>query len=146
MNESGNDSSLDSSLALGNVTSENCAWFMNVPIGFPNPENPNPLGPCSISWVVNAWAWLPGAGRLGLKEFGKLVLVGWVGTAEGLIGIGILVLLLVLEEGLLIVYPLPRAAGTSWLCFPSYVVITALRSWDARSTCFLTGQPTVVHL
>jgi hypothetical protein len=39
-----------------------------------------------------------------------------------------------------------RAAGTSWLCFPSYVVITDLRSCDALSTCFLTVQPALVHL
>ena len=38
------------------------------------------------------------------------------------------------------------AAGTSWLCFPSYVVITAFGSFDDLSTCFLTKQPEVVHL
>lgn len=38
------------------------------------------------------------------------------------------------------------AAGTSWLCFPSYVVITALGSVEALSTCFRTLQPTLVHL
>lgn len=38
------------------------------------------------------------------------------------------------------------AAGTSWLCFPSYVVITALGSVEALSTCLRTLQPRLVHL
>ncbi|WMV31642.1 hypothetical protein MTR67_025027 [Solanum verrucosum] len=36
--------------------------------------------------------------------------------------------------------------GTSWLCFPSYVVITDLKSSAALSTCFLTMHPALVHL
>lgn len=38
------------------------------------------------------------------------------------------------------------AAGTSWLCFPSYVVMTALGSVEALSTCLRTLHPTLVHL
>lgn len=49
-------------------------------------------------------------------------------------------------EGPELTWLLLRAAGTSWLCFPSYVVMTDLRSWDALSTCFLTVQPALVHL
>ncbi len=42
--------------------------------------------------------------------------------------------------------PLFLAAGTSWLCLPSYVVITAFTSVEALSTCFRTMHPTFVHL
>ena len=38
------------------------------------------------------------------------------------------------------------AAGTSWLCFPSYVVMTAFGSWDDLSICFFTSHPWYVHL
>jgi hypothetical protein len=38
------------------------------------------------------------------------------------------------------------AAGTSWLCFPSYVVITAFGSCDDLSICFFTSHPWYVHL
>jgi hypothetical protein len=38
------------------------------------------------------------------------------------------------------------AAGTSWLCFPSYVVMTALGSAAALSTCLRTLHPALVHL
>lgn len=38
------------------------------------------------------------------------------------------------------------AAGTSWLCFPSYVVTTALGSVGALSTCLRTLHPGLVHL
>jgi hypothetical protein len=33
------------------------------------------------------------------------------------------------------------AAGTSWLCFPSYVVMMAFGSWDDLSICFFTSHP-----
>jgi len=33
------------------------------------------------------------------------------------------------------------AAGTSWLCFPSYVVMTAFGSCDDLSICFFTSHP-----
>lgn len=49
-------------------------------------------------------------------------------------------------EAFALTWLLARAAGTSWLCFPSYVVITDLRSCDALSTCFLTVHPALVHL
>uniref|UniRef100_A0A0A9G2J3 WRKY4 n=1 Tax=Arundo donax TaxID=35708 RepID=A0A0A9G2J3_ARUDO len=38
------------------------------------------------------------------------------------------------------------AAGTSWLCFPSYVVMTAFGSCDDLSICFFTSHPWNVHL
>lgn len=47
---------------------------------------------------------------------------------------------------LAMVWLLVLAAGTSWLCFPSYVVITALGSVETLSICFLTLQPGLVHL
>lgn len=37
-------------------------------------------------------------------------------------------------------------AGSRWTTAPAYVVITARVSCNARSTCYRTGQPTVVHL
>lgn len=37
-------------------------------------------------------------------------------------------------------------AGTSWLCFPSYVVMTSFGSWDDLSICFFTSHPWYVHL
>lgn len=36
--------------------------------------------------------------------------------------------------------------GISWLCFPSYVVIKALGSSDALSTCLRTLHLRLVHL
>lgn len=54
--------------------------------------------------------------------------------------------LLLLFLLLAVLWLLVFEAGTSWLCFPSYVVMTALGSDDALSTCFLTLQPGVVHL
>jgi hypothetical protein len=38
------------------------------------------------------------------------------------------------------------AAGTSWLCLPSYVVITAVGSCEHLSICFFTSHPWYVHL
>lgn len=60
---------------------------------------------------------------------------------------------LLLSSNLALGFPGPTTSwllflttGTSWLCFPSYAVITALGSCDARSTCFLTLHPALVHL
>lgn len=38
------------------------------------------------------------------------------------------------------------AAGTSWLCLPSYVVITSVESCEHLSICFFTSHPWKVHL
>lgn len=53
---------------------------------------------------------------------------------------------LVEDEALAAAWPLFLAAGTSWLCFPSYVVMTAFGSWDDLSICFFTSHPWYVHL
>ena len=99
------------------------------------PENPNPSGLCSISRVKGAAACASEAGSLAWRRWVLVVELfeKWC-IAEGLlIDICICILLVVVVAvGAATVAvsgngggrrlrwpPLPRAAGTSWLCFPS---------------------------
>lgn len=63
----------------------------------------------------------------------RLLSSAWCGLTCGMLELAILWLLVL-------------AAGTSWLCLPSYVVMTALGSVEALSTCLRTLHPGVVHL
>lgn len=63
----------------------------------------------------------------------RLLSCVWCGLTCGMLELAILWLLVL-------------AAGTSWLCLPSYVVMTALGSVEALSTCLRTLHPGVVHL
>lgn len=79
------------------------------------------IGCCSLLWksALRIAAGLSTTGKFGLNCDTALLAVLWL---------------------------LFLAAGTSWLCLPSYVVMTALGSLAALSTCFLTLHPWLVHL
>ena len=89
---------------------------------FPNPENPKLPGLCNISSVKGDWPW-SGACSLELRiGLAKALVVALVEEWWN-IGDGLMVVVVVAAAGgkgrFMEWLPLPRAAGTSWLCFPS---------------------------